>query len=641
MESLLTFLLVPLSLIAGASATATSDLSQPAIAAQNSYWYDWGLYGAYPRITYKSFSSASPWLNIITTGDDCDDAYTFIEPRGHSVPSPGPVVLDNGGNLIWMETKYGQAMDLKVQTYKGNQYITFWHGGDSGWFGKGYYLMLDSSYNIFKNITAAGDLDGDLHEFQLTENGTALLTAYFSKPADLSAYGIKDGLLWDSGFQEIDLETGELLFEWRASDHYLPTDSLAPYEAYQGAWDFYHINSVSKDVHGNYLVSSRYVCATSYISGTTGEVLWQVGGKGNSFTDLSDGHATDFSWQHHTRLYHDKGNNGSILLTVFDNAQYYAKSLRRGAHSRGLLIDLDTAAMTARLRHAFVSPEEFLVPSQGSVNILTDSGNVLVGWGHTPAWTEYDYETGEVLCDTHLGATKLANFGRVKNYRTFKSDWVGRPDTAPDAVLSLDEGAVYVSWNGATEVVQWVVQSAWADDEGDSDDTDELDGEDSLFDSRHLDFFDVANAAKEGFETKIDVTDLVIGRYLQVLALDADGNQLGCSDLVDTDTGLYVSGKALPVPEILGILQETHAVVLGALTGVLAAIVLAVVYRKGVAQKATAAAQKVKSSVMRVRGVGHNYDALPQMEGSELTDRREWDHGGPPVRRGASTEKRE
>lgn len=624
MESLLNHLLVPLLLAGSASAsaaaaTASDSLSapNPAVAAHGSYWYDWGLYGAYPRVAYKSFASASPWLNIVTADDSCDDGYTFIEPRGHAVPYPGPIVLDNDGNLIWLESKYGQVMDLKVQTYKGNQYITFWHGADAGWFGTGYYLMLDSSYNVFKNVTAAGDLDGDLHEFQLTDSGTALLTVYSSKPANLEAYGVQDGLLWDSGFQEIDLETGELLFEWHASDHYLPSDSYAPYETYKGAWDFYHINSVSKDDLGNYLVSSRYVCAVSYISGSTGDILWQLGGKANSFTDLSGGHATDFSWQHHTRLYRPDANNASsVLVTVFDNARYYTKALRRGPYSRGLLLDLDTTAMTARVRRSLVSPERFLVPSQGSVNLLPDSGNVLVGWGHTPAWTEYDPTTGQVLCNTHLAATKLDTFGLVKNYRTFKSRWVGRPDTVPEAVLSFEAAmAVYVSWNGATEVVRWVVQSAWGDDDKTQD----------------LEFVDAVDAVKSSFETRIDLEGLAIGRFLQVLALDAEGNQIGCSDLVDTATGLYVSGKALPVPERLGVLQETQAIFLGALTGFLAAVVLVVVYRKGIALKATAVSQKIKRGVSRVQGKvrpSHKYDVLPQAEGNELMDSRQWEQDG-------------
>lgn len=603
------------------------------IAAHDSYWYDWGLYGAYPRRSYKSFSSASPWLNIVKSDQRCEDGYSFIEPRGESVPSPGPIILDNEGNLVWMETKYGQAMDLKVQNYKGKDYLTFWHGDDSGWFGRGYYLMLDDSYNIFKNVTAAGDLDGDLHEFQITADNTALLTAYEARPADLTAYGVENGLIYDSLFQEIDLETGELLFAWRASDHYRVTDSLGPYEQYNGAWDFFHINSVDKDpLTGNYLVSSRYMCAVAYVDGKTGSILWQVGGKNNSFADLSDGHATDFSWQHHARLHHETATNSTLLLTVFDNGAYYTKPLLRADHSRGLLVTLDTNAMTATLRHALVAPQGFLVPSQGSVNILPETGNVLVGWGHHPAWTEYDAETGEVLCDTHLGATRLTAWSRVKSYRTFKSKWTGRPETSPDAVLALDEEMVYVSWNGATEVKRWVVQTTWAsdnkegnEDEDEDEDDNNNDNNSGLFlEMRHWQFSNVTSAEKEGFETRISLAGRALGDYVQVIALDANGKRLGSSELIDAWSGLYVSGKSLPVPESLG-LQGTQIIFCAALVGMVVSTVLLVKLRSLLCQTAVASALKVKSIVAKASR--HKYDVLPQNESREMLEARVWERG--------------
>lgn len=596
-----------LSLVPLLASSSTAAAAAATAAAHNSFWYDWGLYGAYPRLSYESFSWASPWVNLVKTSPKCEDAYTFIEPRGDAVPHAGPIILDNEGNLVWMETKYGQAMDVKVQTYKGNDYITFWHGGDSGWFGRGYYLMLDSSYDVFKNVTAAGDLDGDLHEFQITEQGTALLTAYDTRPADLSAYGVQDGQIIDSLFQEIDLETGELLFQWRASDHYPVTESLAPYESYQGAWDYFHINSVQKEPStGHYIVSSRYMCGVAAIDATSGNVVWQVGGKNNSFTDLSDGEATNFSWQHHTRLV----DNGT-LLTVFDNGAYYNKPIHRAPHSRGLMIDLDTTAMTAKLRHALVSPARFLSPSQGSVNILPDTGNVLVGWGHTPAWTEYDAVTGEVLCDTHLGATSLDFLSWCKNYRTFKSKWVGRPATPPDAVLKKTGGGgqtLYVSWNGATEVERWVIRTAWASDHKDT----------------FVSLSNVTSARKQSFETRIDLASVAgeeaLGAYVQVQAHDRDGLLLGSSEWIDTETGLYYSKsgtKDLPVPEKVG-LQKTQLIMAAIVFGIVSVTTLLVLLRGLLLRVARLAVVKATESLAARRH--QNYNALPQIEVSEARD---------------------
>lgn len=67
-------------------------------------------------------------------------------------------------------------------------------------------------------ISPVGNMDGDLHDFVITANDTALVTIYDPIPADLSSVGGPElGWLYDGVFQEIDIATGKLLFEWRAS----------------------------------------------------------------------------------------------------------------------------------------------------------------------------------------------------------------------------------------------------------------------------------------------------------------------------------------------------------------------------------------------------------------------------------------
>lgn len=109
---------------------------------QNSYWYDWAWYGGYPRTSYESFGAESPMVNIAKRDPRCDEGYTFLAPRGKFVGTPGPVIIDNDGNLIWTQTKWGQAMDLKVQKFQNKDYITFWRGSDTGNFGTGSYYIV-------------------------------------------------------------------------------------------------------------------------------------------------------------------------------------------------------------------------------------------------------------------------------------------------------------------------------------------------------------------------------------------------------------------------------------------------------------------------------------------------------------------
>ena len=127
----------------------TVNLVLPALAAYQPLFqsidYDLGDYGAYPLTSYASFNLVSPRLNILQWNPQCEDGqYVFLEPRGGSVPTPGPMILDAKGNLIWMEGKFGQAMDFKVQRYKGEDYLTFWTGTDSGTHGTGSYYMVSS-----------------------------------------------------------------------------------------------------------------------------------------------------------------------------------------------------------------------------------------------------------------------------------------------------------------------------------------------------------------------------------------------------------------------------------------------------------------------------------------------------------------
>lgn len=371
-------------------------------------------------------------------------------------------------------------------------------------------------------ISVAGGLEGDLHEFKITETGTALVTIYEITSADLSAFGIEAGWIYDCLFQEIDIATGDLLFQWRASDHYKVDETYRPIRnlgtSKDNAFDYFHINSIAKDPAGNYYISARYTHTVTGIT-PTGDILWILGGKRNQFTDLSGGAATNFSWQHHA----DWHPNNTI--TIFDNGA--GDSIETADYSRGLMVSLDTNQKTATLLADFVPPQRFLSPSQGSVQILPETGNVFVGWGHSAAYTEYTPD-GEVLCDMHFGASLFYSWGRVKSYRAFKSPWVGKPNTAPDIKMLGGGKSVFVSWNGATEVVNWSLQGANLDEK-------EEEGVET-----ELEFVEVDRTLKVGFETMF-VIDSQADEYLRIAALDYSGNVLGYSGILETRTRKIVS----------------------------------------------------------------------------------------------------
>lgn len=307
-------------------------------------------------------------------------------------------------------------------------------------------------------VHAVGDnLFGDLHEFRITESGTALMTVYNTTTANLTAMGMgrgENGWIVDNMFQEIDLDTGELIFQWRASDHFDPTQTFMtnPFGGYweSDPFDWYHINSIVKDSQGNYLISSRHFHSVTCIS-PTGQVLWILGGRDNQFKDLSDGKATDFKWQHDARWVSEDEN----LLTLFDNGK--AGDLHADAsESRALFIQLDVEQRTAKLVHELGSLHGILASSQGSVQRLPDDDQIFVGWGSAAAYSEYTKE-GEMLCETHLAAAWSFWYERFKSYRTTKVfDWHGTPTEAPKA--KIEGGSLFVSWNGATDVAFWSLE---------------------------------------------------------------------------------------------------------------------------------------------------------------------------------------
>ncbi|OJJ50683.1 hypothetical protein ASPZODRAFT_148133 [Penicilliopsis zonata CBS 506.65] len=491
-------------------------------------WYDLGLYGFAPARSYNSFEYESPRFEFLQTDARCSRDYLFLAPRGDSIPEPAGMIVDPEGELVWRNFGLqGITQDFRVQTYRGENFLTFWVGEERDGRKQGSWYMLDSSYTLRYAVIPGGNVTGDMHEFQLTPSDTALITIYHPIPGDLSGIGGPvDGWILDGVFQEIDIETGNVLFEWRASEH-IPVDRTfktlqgcqrSEASAFTGcgedesaAFDFYHINSIDKDSRGNYLVSGRHTFTVSYVDGRTGAVLWNLGGKENDFHDLSDGAATDFSWQHHARWY------GDSAVTLFDNSA--DDNSDPSVESRALVIDLGLQKndhLSAKLRTVFHNPQRMEAASQGSVQILSDSGTVLVGWGHSAAFTEFAAADGRLLCDAHFGASAYFTFGRVSSYRVFKGKWTGHPREPPNAVI-LDR-ILYVSWNGATEVTQWQVEVTNADDDNDS-----LPGES----------FILSQVYKDGFETEIPLPDSLGRSLVRVVALNAAGDVLGRSELLE------------------------------------------------------------------------------------------------------------
>lgn len=91
-------------------------------------------------------------------------------------------------------------------------------------------IIIDNNYKVINTVQTGGNARPvDQHEFQLISGGeghdTAIVTSYQTIPFDLSKFNVTNGQGWLSqgAFQEIDVETGEVLFEWYSTNHVDPS----------------------------------------------------------------------------------------------------------------------------------------------------------------------------------------------------------------------------------------------------------------------------------------------------------------------------------------------------------------------------------------------------------------------------------
>ena len=426
--------------------------------------------------------------------------YIFVTPRAKLHQRTGPTILDADGHVVWFHrlATTRTAIGLEPQTYQGKPVLTWGqrpplvHEGDlyTGNAHTVYNVIADQSYRVIARVRAHGrGINTDLHEFQITRENTALVLGFRTLGRNLRKYGgPRHSAVLDNVVQEVDIKTGKVLFEWSAARKLSPRGSYVK-PPRTGAWDAYHVNAVSEDSDGNLLLTVRHMSEVIKVDRKTGHVIWRLGGRNSDFRISPD---AAFYYPH------DAQRAADGTLTIFDNRST-AIDRTRGS-SRAVRIKLDTRRKTASLAGAYQHPYgTVFATSQGNVDELSD-GNVFVGWGSSPWWTEY-------APDGHL--VYAAHFQSMWNqsYRAFKAPWVGLPADQPALAASIKTGRLvaYASWNGATEVHQWVL-FAGAD---------------------QASLAPVATVDKLDFESKFDVEGTP--PLVQVQALDASGNVIGTS----------------------------------------------------------------------------------------------------------------
>ncbi len=413
----------------------------------------------------------------------------------------GPMILDPGGGLIWFKPlpRYTSATSFKVQEYAGKPVLTWWQGDISvHGFGTGEDEIADSRYDVIAHVRAGNGHSSDLHDFELTPAGTALVTSYFPILCNVSsAGGSAYGALTDGLFQEIDVKTGLVMFEWTSLDHVALSESYSRARASNTSepFDFFHINSLNVDRDGSMLISARNTWAIYELAAATGQIGWRFGGRRSSF---ATGPGTQTAWQHDPRELPD----GSI--SIFDNGS--SPTVHR--QSRGIVVALNPQTGTSTLLGQVLHTPALVVESQGNVQALPN-GDWFLGWGQEPFFSEVGPD-GAQLFDARFPA-------HTQSYRSYRFPWIGTPDHPPAMYFQsggTGAGTVYASWNGSTQLAAWRVLvggSAGA-------------------------LNPIVTSARSGFETAIALPGGTVGPYLAVQALDAAGDVLATSAAVPEAT---------------------------------------------------------------------------------------------------------
>jgi hypothetical protein len=384
----------------------------------------------------KSFHSAPnlhPTVVHMSHDPDTRSGDIFISPD--RTEQRGPMILNSQGQLVWFRPVAGKASNFAVQTYQGHRVLTWWQGQQNGKGGED--VIMGPAYRVKRVIRAVGSgYTTDLHDFQITPQGTAFLNAVVPAQANLSSVGgPRHGHVWDNVIQEIDIATGKQLWSWHAYGHIpLKASHNPPHDGYCNC---FHLNSIQQLTDGNLLVSARSTWSIYKIDIKTGKIMWTLGGRYNQF---KRGTGVGWAWQHDARRI---GNT----ISLFDDGAGPQKEKQSAAK----VLHVEVRKRTATLVHRYYHRPSLLAFAQGNTQILPN-GDVFVGWGTAPDFSEYTRGGSQIMTGSFaLGET---------SYRAYRFHWSGRPTSSPAlAVTAASNGSenLWASWNGATNVAVWRV----------------------------------------------------------------------------------------------------------------------------------------------------------------------------------------
>ena len=419
------------------------------------------------------------------------------------VGQSGPLILDSNLQPVWFQPvpENVVASNLSLQTYEGKPALAWWQGvvTNTGATESGEDVVVNQHYQTVARLRARTAGCSPSTSFVI-DGEDAWVTANKNIAMNLSSYGgAYNGALIDSAVQEYNLKTGKLLRTWDALDHIPLGDSYAT-RADQRVpvgrlprqldrpdrqrnlprLDAQHVGRLpGRHRHRQDRVDARRQALELHVRPGRG---LPVAARRDAAARLRRSRMFD---DHCCQL---TGGGTSVPAT---------------GPSRGLVLKLDQQTRTATLVAQYSGGGKFESEYMGDTQPLPN-GNVFVGWGSEPYFSEYS-PSGKLLLEGSFPGPDLS-------YRATLQQWVGLPLSPPAGAARQADGrtTVYASWNGATQVVSWRVLAG-----------------PSVAGPGASRLTVVATTAKSGFETAIPLPASY--ESFEVQALTANDRVLGAS----------------------------------------------------------------------------------------------------------------
>lgn len=367
------------------------------------------IYTILPTISvsqvYNDLPAIFPDFNINISNNPGPGNYFMSGSYFGSQSITYTIILDTLGMPIYYQ-KHADNSIARGFTRQENGFLSFYSRDQYSYEGK--HVILDSTYNVLKEIDALNGFYLDPHELIINEDGSYWILAFDIREVDMSVIingGHPNATVIGCVIQHIS-ESQNLLFQWNSWDHFEITDCDTLFvDLRDQTIDYVHANSLALDYDGNVLLSSRHLNEITKIDVNSGSIIWRWGGKNNQFTFQEEAR---FYGQHTIRF-----NEASNTYTLFDNGNWHLPPV-----SRGLEFELNQNQLNANLIQSFDHDPVIYSDAMGGMQRMSD-GNTIVNWSKNLSgyiFNEYD-EDGNIIFEISCPDSIIVS------YRVLKYEW--------------------------------------------------------------------------------------------------------------------------------------------------------------------------------------------------------------------------